>query len=316
MTLVSVIVPTYNRADLVGQAINSLLAQTRLPDEIIVIDDGSSDDTSTVLARYGPPVQVIRQHNRGRSAARNTGLGAASGDLIAFLDSDDWLPPESITRRAIYLEQNPAVGLVYSDAYLNQEQGELFSQRYPVAHPSGMVFAELAQHCFFGVSSVMARRSCLGSDRFDETLEQGEDFDLWLRLATRCPFAYLPEPLAVYRMPAGAADPRRWGFPGSTYTAQALQAQQNELLVQQRAFAMPAFAQLSRRQRARIAASHAVKQVLIGSPSAARSTLLKAIRTAPTDPLSYGLLAFCLIGRLEWLILQRRRLSRIVHRGK
>src|SRR5262249_45562691 len=113
---VSVIIPTYNRAAFVHQAIGSALAQTRTPDEIIVGDDGSTDGTERALSQFGPPVTVIRQANRGRSAARNTGLRAAKTDAVLFLDSDDLLTPHCVEQMVRVLEERPEVGVVYADA--------------------------------------------------------------------------------------------------------------------------------------------------------------------------------------------------------
>src|SRR5882724_669932 len=106
---VSVIIPTYNRAAFVTVAVDSALNQTRVPDEIIVVDDGSTDETDRVLRQYGPPVRVVRQENRGRSAARNVGLSQATGDAVMFLDSDDLLMPRNIETCAQVLETHPAV---------------------------------------------------------------------------------------------------------------------------------------------------------------------------------------------------------------
>src|SRR3954453_18164174 len=113
---VSVIIPTYNRASYIATAVESALNQTRIPDEILVVDDGSTDDTDRVLRQFGLPIRVIRQANRGRSAARNVGLRAATGDAVLFLDSDDFLMPENIETCARVLETKPEIGVVYSDA--------------------------------------------------------------------------------------------------------------------------------------------------------------------------------------------------------
>src|SRR5947199_6506358 len=110
---VSVIIPTYNRAALVDQAIDSVLSQTRAPTQIIVVDDGSTDQTAQLLDTYGSAITVITQRNAGPAAARNTGLRAATGDLVALLDSDDKLTPNSIERRAQVLEQHADYDAVY-----------------------------------------------------------------------------------------------------------------------------------------------------------------------------------------------------------
>src|SRR5262245_46865272 len=104
---VSVIIPTYNRAAFIATAVESALKQTRPPDEILVVDDGSTDGTDSVLSEFRPPVRVIRQPNRGRSAARNTGLRAATGDAVIFLDSDDVLMPGCLESCVAALEAHP-----------------------------------------------------------------------------------------------------------------------------------------------------------------------------------------------------------------
>jgi hypothetical protein len=312
---VSVIIPTYNRGALIGQAIDSLLGQTRVPDEIIVIDGGSTDRTPEVLARYDRPVQAILQPtNQGRSAARNMGLQTARGELIAFLDSDDWLPPESIERRVHYFETHPDVGLVYADAHLVGPEGEdfeLFSEYYPVSHPSGMVLPELAQRNFVVLPSVMVRRVCLGGAIFNEELDHSEDYDLWLRLAVHCSFAYIPEPLVYCRMPEKVIAPTHWGFPGTSHMAHVQKARLTELQVQQSVFEMPAFHKLTRHQRAQIYCSHGVKNVLVDRLDIAKKYFWKAVKIDHTCTTGYVLLAFSLLGRrfLQAAILLRRRMA-------
>src|SRR5215207_1855104 len=117
-TRISIIIPAYNRADLLPKTLDSALAQTRLPDEIIVVDDGSTDSTADVLAGYSAPVIVLRQPNWGRSAARNAGMAHSTGDLLMLLDSDDLLLPESIERLAGFLETNAAYDVAYSSAFV------------------------------------------------------------------------------------------------------------------------------------------------------------------------------------------------------
>jgi glycosyltransferase involved in cell wall biosynthesis len=109
---ITVIIATYNRAAWLPAAIDSLLNQTRQPDEILVVNDGSSDNTAEVLSRYTTPVRVINQENNGLSAARNVALRDVQSDLLAFLDSDDSLPPHSIAERARVLEARPEFDVV------------------------------------------------------------------------------------------------------------------------------------------------------------------------------------------------------------
>ncbi len=314
---VSVIIPTYNRAELVCTAIDSLLAQIRLPDEIIVVDDGSTDDTAHVLEKYASPVRVIQQPNAGRSAARNRGLDAASGDLIAFLDSDDYLLPESIAQRAKILEQQPELGAVYSDAVLvspDQHTMGIYSSIYPTPRPSGKIFAELARRNFMPLPTVMFRRPA-SVLRFDVTMDLAEDYDFWLRLSATCTFHYIGEPLAAIRTPEGAVfTVSNWGLPGVSSENNPLRMKQSEIAVQERVMASTAFQQCGRLQRARILCSHGMKNRMIGRKRHAMRLFLKAILSAPYYPTGYGLLLLSLLGNtiFEMAILIRRRVIRLL----
>lgn len=269
---VSVIIPTYNRAKLVQAAVESVLKQTRVPDEIVVVDDGSTDGTVEALRRFGAPVVVVSQTNQGRSAARNRGLREAHGDLILFLDSDDLLAPECVEHYLQVLEQHPEVGVVYSDAYVVDRDGNrvaLYSHAMRGNRPSGMVLGELARRCFVTVSS-MVRRPLLGDDPFEVGAEHCEDYDVWRRLSARCQFLFLNEPLLSYRFHEGMTNAR----------------QRNEILaaeveVQQRFMRMPEFAQLPSRDRARVYCVHGIKNAMIDRPKVAREYFWKAVRTSP-----------------------------------
>jgi glycosyltransferase involved in cell wall biosynthesis len=113
MTRISAVIPTYNRAALVGRAVQSILAQTRPPDEVLVVDDGSTDDTEAVVRRLGPRVTYLRQENAGASAARNHGVDAASGEFVAFLDSDDVWSPDYLARIARAIADTDGRALTY-----------------------------------------------------------------------------------------------------------------------------------------------------------------------------------------------------------
>ncbi len=314
---ISIVIPTFNRAALLGEAIESLLAQERKADEIIVVDDGSTDDTPQVLSRFGSAITAITQSNQGRSAARNVGLRAAQGDLITFLDSDDSLPPESIARRARVLESQPEIGVVYSDVLLVNQEGEritLFSKAYPVTKPSGRIFSELAQRNFIVLSSVMFRRLPPGEMcYFDEDLDTSEDHDFWLRLSDKVQFQYIDEALVHYRLPESTEfSPKYWGLPGEAHMTHHLEAKAAELKVQRRVFSMQAFARLTPREKARVYCSHGVKQAMARNMRAARQFFLKAIKASPPYPVGYGLLLFSMLGRgaFEAIILWRRQLIR------
>ncbi len=231
---VSVVIPTYNRAAYIGDAIESALNQTRVPDEILVIDDGSTDNTPEVLSQFDAPVTVIRQHNRGRSAARNVGLSQATGDAVLFLDSDDLLMPDCVERLADTLEEHPEVGVAYSDAYLCDSDAEplaRYSEAMPGVRPSGKVLGDLARRNFLTIAS-MARSNCLDGIEFEVGMEHAEDYDFWRRLAARCKFQYVNKPLLRYRL-----------HEGMTVSSGLGATLNGEIEVQRRFFEMPEFAE-------------------------------------------------------------------------
>ena len=290
---ISIIIPTYNRADLLPETLDSALAQTRRPDEIIVVDDGSTDSTADVLAGYSAPVITLRQPNAGRSAARNAGMAHSTGDLLMLLDSDDLLLPESIERLAGFLEANADYDVAYSSAQVIDGAGAMVGMFGKGRYPSGDVFAQIAQNNFFPPCAYLFRRACLQTvGGFDTALEPMEDFDFWVRMAAVHRFAYLDVPLCAYRV----------------HESMSMKTQQAEfppqaVEVQRRAFAMPAFARLSAREKAALYCSHGTKNLRIGDKAAARAAYLKAIRAAPLYPRAYVLLALdTLFGqrRLAW----------------
>jgi glycosyltransferase involved in cell wall biosynthesis len=299
---ISVIIPTYNRAAFIKTAIDSALQQTRAPDEVIVVDDGSTDDTPRILEHYGPPVRVIRQRNRGRSAARNVALAHATSDAIMFLDSDDWLMPTNLERCVEVLERRPEVGVVYTDGYIVDKQGTRITSRSETVRerpPTGMVLADLARRCFLTVSS-MVRRNVMDGITFEEGRDYCEDYDVWRRLAVRCQFDYVDEPLMCYRF-----------HDTMTITTRLVETLEAELEVQQRVMAMPEFERVPPRARAQAYCSHGAKQALLGRGDVGRRYFWRAIRSAPTYPGGYVLGAISLLGTraLQYAIVKRRQLQ-------
>ena len=201
---VSVVLPTYNRGWIVAQAVDSVLDQTYGNVELIVVDDGSIDDTPQLLSAYGDRLRTIRQENRGVSAARNAGIRAAGGDLIALLDSDDaWLPGK-VTAQVDFFQAKP-------DALICQTE-EVWIRNGVRVNPgkrhrkeAGMIFERSLALCLVSPSAVMMRRSLLDEvGLFDESLPACEDYDLWLRIAWRYPIHLIDQPLIVKR--GGHAD--------------------------------------------------------------------------------------------------------------
>lgn len=201
--LVSVVIPTYNYGHCVADAVDSALAQTYPSCEVIVVDDGSTDETPARLAVYGDRIRVIRQNNQGLSAARNTGIRAAHGQYIALLDSDDMFHPKKIEWQLSYLIANPNVGLIGTRSFSDP------SKRWPSVDAAPEVclitLNELVVKSRFSPSSAMFRKECVNQvGDFDTTLRSVEDRDFWIRVATRSEVATLLADLTYYRVTPGS----------------------------------------------------------------------------------------------------------------
>jgi len=197
--LVSVIIPTYNRGWIVQEAIDSVLDQDFSDYELIVVDDGSNDNTREILGAYGKGITVLQQSNRGVSAARNRGIAEAAGRLIAFLDSDDLWLPRKLTTQVKFFEEN-------ADAVINQTQ-EIWIRNGVRVNPkerhhkfSGMIFERSLALCLVSPSAVMIKKSLFDAvGVFDEQLSACEDYDLWLRVSCRYPVHLIDFPFIIKR---------------------------------------------------------------------------------------------------------------------
>ena len=194
---VSVVVPTFNRAWALAGAVDSVLAQTSSDFELIVVDDGSTDGTEALLAAYGNRIRVLCQSNAGVSAARNAGIVAARGELIAFLDSDDRWLPEKLAVQKSFFDAWPEA-LICQTEELWVRNGVRVNPRRRHQKLSGDIFLPSLELCLVSPSAVMMRRQLF--DRvglFDETLPACEDYDLWLRAGCRFPIHLIDQPLIV-----------------------------------------------------------------------------------------------------------------------
>lgn len=204
--LVSIIIPSWNAAAYVKEAVDSALAQTYQNIEVILIDDGSTDNTKEALAPYwsNPKFRYLYQLNKGLASARNTGIRAAKGAYIAFLDSDDMFMPEKIEKQVAVLEAQPDFAVCYSDLYHFEDGNprKFYHHRYAAIYPSGDIFEPLLHTQFLNPLTLVVRREVfVRHGMFDETLRRSEDWDLWLRWAhAGVKFFYLEEPLAYYRI--------------------------------------------------------------------------------------------------------------------
>ena len=212
---VSVIIPAYNSENFIRRAIDSVLAQTHPAEEIIVVDDGSTDNTREIVQSYGPPVQYVHQANAGPGAARNAGIQAAKVEWIAFLDSDDEWLPEKLQVQLDLLKRHP--DLVWATANYSCclcDENRRGPELDPVKAEQLMAgkeyfdsyFSAYLSGCGGCTDTMIVRRSVFETvGLFDTSYFRAEDSDLWCRIAFRQPrIAYYPQPLAIYHI--GVAD--------------------------------------------------------------------------------------------------------------
>lgn len=239
--LVSVIIPTYNRAYILGQAIKSVLEQTYRPVEVVVVDDGSTDDTRQLVESFGPPVRYLHQPNTGVSPARNHGLREVRGEFVALLDSDDEWLPWKLTAQVELMRKFPDVGMIWTDMVAIDAEGKVLHPTYlrkmysahqsvrieevcelagrlgelcPGAPPEmadrpfyrGDIFSEMILGNLVHTPTVLVRRTRLQQiDGFDESLKRsGGDYEFHLHTCSHGPVGFLDAPCILYR--AGAVD--------------------------------------------------------------------------------------------------------------
>ncbi|VAW86803.1 Putative N-acetylgalactosaminyl-diphosphoundecaprenol glucuronosyltransferase [hydrothermal vent metagenome] len=195
MPSISVIIPTYNRIETLPRAIESVLAQTHPVNELIIVDDGSTDGTAAWVAEHYPQIKLIEQQNSGVSAARNRGIEAASGEWIALLDSDDEWLPKKLEKQLACLKSEPALKIIHSDEIWIRN-GVRVNQMRKHSKKGGWIFQDCLPLCAISPSAVMIHRSIFDDvGLFDESLPACEDYDLWLRITSVYPVLYYDEPL-------------------------------------------------------------------------------------------------------------------------
>ncbi|MET0556524.1 MAG: glycosyltransferase family A protein [Vicinamibacteria bacterium] len=200
---VSVVIPAYNHARYLAEAIDSALGQTQPPADVTVVDDGSTDDTPRVLDAYRGSVRVVRQANRGVSAARNAGAALGRGDLLAFLDADDVWMPEKLAAQAALFAATPALGLVHCG--VEEIDGHGRPLRTRTDGGQGRVAEEMLLFrrpviLGGGSGAVVSRAWFDEAGRFDESLGTSADWDLHHRIARRAAVGFVPRVLLRYRV--------------------------------------------------------------------------------------------------------------------
>ena len=207
---VSVIIPTYNRKNIVENAIRSVCAQSFSDYEIIVIDDGSTDGTNEYLESLNLPIKIVSKQNGGVSSARNIGIRNAKGKYIAFLDSDDSWLPDKLKTQVEYLESHIDIPLVYTDEYIEVNGSVLPKTRFQRANvgddvKDNFLLPGFVQKTPIHTSAVMVRKKILDEvGYFNETLKIHEDSELWNRISVKYKFGYIDIPLAIFRYKDGA----------------------------------------------------------------------------------------------------------------
>ncbi len=211
---ISVIIPTHNRGSLTCRALDSVLSQSRAADQIIVVDDGSSDDTAEILQhRYGDRIELITQTNQGVSAARNNGIKAARGDWVALLDSDDeWLPGKLAAQQSL-LSDHPGSVLCHTEEIWIRN-GTRVNPMNKHRKYGGDIFEHCLKMCVMSPSSVLLQTKlarALGG--FNPALPACEDYDLWLRICAQYPVLFVEQPqLKKYGGHADQLSRKHWGM--------------------------------------------------------------------------------------------------------
>lgn len=198
---VSVIIPVYNRAFLIRRALQSVLNQTYRDFEIIVVNDGSTDNLEDTVKSFKDDRIRYFQHNknRGAPAARNTGIRAAKGEYIAFQDSDDEWLPEKLEKQIIAFENaKPAVGVVYSGFWLIKNDKRTYMPTKETLQKEGNIHNELLKGNFVSGVSAIVRRNCFEkTGMFDENVPRLQDWELFIRLSKHYEFKYINQPLVL-----------------------------------------------------------------------------------------------------------------------
>ncbi len=205
MNSISVVIPAYNVSKTIAETLNSLLAQTYEDFEVIIVNDGSTDNTVEIVTNFcDSRIKLISQENTGVSAARNRGVSCANGEYLSFLDADDIWMPDKLKEQVEALEENPEAAVAYSWTKLIDISGNTIDTMQP--NYSGRVYSQLLQENFLhSGSNVLIRRDAfVRVGGFNESMSHSEDYDCFLRLAKIYPFAVVKKPHVWYRIYSGS----------------------------------------------------------------------------------------------------------------
>ena len=305
---VDIVIATYNRADTLGRAIDSALAQDYPGVRVIVVDDGSTDDTPRVLAAFGDRITAIRQANAERGAARNAGMASGQGELLLFLDSDDELLPGAVSRVAGALLTRPDVGLAYGEAEFYDDNTEKVFDVFPRQPAEGDVFFDSAKRNLVVIDSAIVRRSLVtevGGFDEDRELSGMEDWELWTRCLARTQLIHVPTPVVRVHF----HDRNTVGNP--VQMERAIRAAIGKML--SHPLTEPLLAPRQRELRAGATALIAHHHMLSNDTRLARKTLARAARSEPgmlRHRAFYSMAIKSLVGSNAVALLRRARRNR------
>ena len=196
---VSIIIPTYNRAEFLTEALDSIMSQTYKDFELIVVDDGSSDNTKEVVKNFDGEIKYLYRKNQGVSAARNLGINEAKGDFLSFLDSDDLWERNKLEKQMDFFDKNKEAKVCYTDE-IWARKGKRVNQMKKHAKYSGNIFEKSLPLCIISASSITIKKDVFARvGLFDESLIVCEDYDLWLRISNEYPVYFISEKLITKR---------------------------------------------------------------------------------------------------------------------
>jgi len=213
MMLVSVVIPAYNAESTLESTLDSILAQTYAPLEIVIVNDGSIDRTKEILDSYSHKhknVKYFSQENKGQSYARNRAIEASEGEFVAFMDADDIWESHKLEEQVKFLNKNPNIGMVYTEGYTITEDGARIAPFDCLREFTGDCYEQLAIENSIIGSTVMTRRSVLDDvGCFCESLGAAENWNLWLRISSKYKIDFLPDCLSYYRKHGGNMTSRK-----------------------------------------------------------------------------------------------------------
>ena len=296
MTRFSVVIPTYNRAHIIGQALDSVLAQSCQDFEVLVVDDGSTDNTRKILEPYSDRIRYFKQSNSGPAAARNRGITESQGEYIAFLDSDDRWYPDKLTQMDRAIGAHPDAGLFYSDFQsVDEQRNYLRIER--CKHIVGDGYLQLLLYDFVGTSTVVVKRECFDAcGLFYEQLFGPEDWDMWIRITREFSIIHVPAVLVEHTWQSRGsvlADPRALGAP--------------RVVIERALEADPHISHCQRVQmEARLSYGEGVTYLRHGETRRALTCFSKSIRLAPLFFKSY----------VYWVLLKTATVDRLPDKVK